>query len=350
MEAIVSGLKACNVQVSLRNIRTNVDDEPVHANFGGQEIHDLTLIHVQPTPFFYRAYARADLAPSRNRTHRIAYWYWEFDRVPDEWSQLDGEVDEIWTATEFVAKGLRERFTVPIRTFFPGVLLAPYKQETRSAFGLPEDVFTFVFVFHMTSVMERKNPLGLIRAFCRAFRPDEPVRLVLKTSFGDRHPDQYRLLEHATAAQENITLINEVYPSERVLSLVNACDAYVSLHRSEGLGLTMAEAMLMGKPVIATAFSGNMDFMNEHNSLLVPYERVKVGKPIPPYDAELEWAEPSTEHAAQFMRKLYEDQAFARELGARAKASAEVNLSLAAAGRRMADRLAEIKSSLHSRQ
>jgi glycosyltransferase involved in cell wall biosynthesis len=134
-----------------------------------------------------------------------------------------------------------------------------------------------------------------------------------------------------------------VFSPDEVLSLMNACDAYVSLHRSEGLGLTMAEAMLMGKPVIATNFSGNVDFMDADNSLLVPYELVKLGKPIPPYDANLEWAEPSVEHAARLMRRLYDDQVWARGLGARAKASAEANLSLEAAGRRIKARLEEIE-------
>lgn len=133
----------------------------------------------------------------------------------------------------------------------------------------------------MVSVMERKNPLGLIRAFKMAFRADEPVTLVLKTSFGDRHPVQLQELRGAAADFPGITIIDEVFSSDDVLSLMHACDAYVSLHRSEGLGLTMAEAMLMGKPVIAAGFSGNMDFMDEDNSLLVSYERVKVGRPIP---------------------------------------------------------------------
>jgi len=99
---------------------------------------------------------------------------------------------------------------------------------------------------------------------------------------------------------------------------------------------------LMGKPVIATAFSGNMDFMNEDNSLLVPYERVKVGQPIPPYDSDLEWAQPSEKHAAKLMRRLFDNQDWAREVGARGKRSAEINLSLDAAGRRIADRLDQI--------
>jgi glycosyltransferase involved in cell wall biosynthesis len=195
----------------------------------------------------------------------------------------------------------------------------------------------------MMSVMERKNPLGLIRAFKQAFRAEDAVCLVLKTSFGDRHPAQIQELRDA-AVGANITVIDQVYSPDEVLSLMDACDAYVSLHRSEGLGLTMAEAMLMGKPVIATNFSGNVDFMDESNSLLVPYELVKLGKPIPPYDADLEWAEPSVEHAAQLMRRVYENQEWAREVGARGKASAEANLSLEAAGRRIASRLEEIKA------
>lgn len=331
------------VSSSLRDLRTDAQDDPRHVHFHGVECYDATIIHAQPEPFFDQAYRRADLFERSPRTYRIGYWYWEFDSIPDSWIAHAQEVDEVWTATEFVARGLRERLSVPVRTMFPGVKLAPYERRSKAHFGLSEEPFTFLFTFHMMSVMERKNPLGLIRTFKQAFRNEEAVRLVLKTSFGDRHPAQIQELR-AAAAGANITVIDQVFSPDEVLSLMDACDAYVSLHRSEGLGLTMAEAMLMGKPVIATNFSGNVDFMDESNSLLVPYELVKLGKPIPPYDADLEWAEPSVEHAAQLMRRVYDDQAWAREIGARGKASAEANLSLEAAGRRIAARLEEIKA------
>jgi glycosyltransferase involved in cell wall biosynthesis len=197
----------------------------------------------------------------------------------------------------------------------------------------------------MMSVMERKNPLGLIRAFKTAFARTDNVSLVLKTSFGDRHPVQLHELRDA-AADHNIVVIDEVYSGDEVLSLMDACDAYVSLHRSEGLGLTMAEAMLMGKPVIATDFSGNVDFMSESNSLPVAYELVELGKSIPPYDAHLEWAKPSEDHAAALMRRVFENQEWARALGARAKASAEAALSPEVAGKKAASRLAEIRATL----
>ncbi|MEJ1171807.1 glycosyltransferase family 4 protein [Variovorax sp. CCNWLW235] len=346
VEAMTEAMELAGLRTSLRDLRTDSRDDPRHIHFDGLESGDITIIHAQPEPFFADAYARADLAQRSPRTYRIAYWYWEFDSVPEAWAAHAEQVDEVWTATEFIARGLRERLSVPVRTLFPGVTLAPFQVRDRAYFNLEDDRFTFLFTFHMMSVMERKNPLGLIRAFKMAFGADEPVRLVLKTSFGDRHPEQFQELCEAAADMPSIMIIDQVLSSDEVLSLMHACDAYVSLHRSEGLGLTMAEAMLMGKPVIATGFSGNMDFMNDENSLLVPFERVKVGRPIPPYDADLEWAEPSVEHAARLLRRLYEEPEWAREVGARGKLSAEYNLSLESAGRRMAQRLEEISALL----
>jgi FkbM family methyltransferase len=343
VEALVEGLQRAGNAVSLRDLRTDKKDDPHHVAFDGLEDFDATIIHTQPEPFFDQVYERADLAARSPRTYRVAYWYWEFDSIPDSWVAQAAKVDEVWTATNFVAKGLRERLSIPVRTLFPGVKLGAYQRRDPEYFGVESGKFSFLFTFHMMSVMERKNPLGLIRAFKEAFREHDAVQLVLKTSFGDRHRTQIQELSDA-AAGANITVIDKVYNPDEVLSLMDACDAYVSLHRSEGLGLTMAEAMLMGKPVIATNFSGNVDFMDESNSLLVPYKLVKLGKPIPPYDADLEWAEPSVEHAAQLMRRVYDNQQWAREVGARGKASAEANLSLDAAGRRIAARLEEIKA------
>lgn len=343
VESLVHAAETAGVAVSLRDVRADAKDDPHHVEFRGTECHDVTVIHTQPHPYFDDAYARADLAPREPRPYRIAYWYWEFDTVPESWTRQAAQVDEVWTATEFVAKGLRDRLSIPVHTLFPGVKLGAYQKRPRVHFGLQEDKFTFLFTFHMMSVMERKNPLGLIRAFRLAFKPEESVCLVLKTSFGDRHPTQIEEL-HRAAQGHNIQIIDAVYSPDEVLSLMESCDAYVSLHRSEGLGLTMAEAMLMGKPVIATNYSGNVDFMDESNSLLVPYTLQKLGRPIPPYDADSEWAEPSVEVAAQAMRRIFDDQDWARELGTRARSSALETLSLEAAGRRLARRLAEIRS------
>src|SRR6202040_676470 len=157
--------------------------------------------------------------------------------------------------------------------------------------------------------MERKNPLGLIRAFRQAFRPDEPVDLVLKTtSFG--HDEQVRELKVAGAGA-NIIVLDQILTQEEILSLMDACDAYVSLHRSEGLGLTMAEAMLLGKPVIATRYSGNLDFMDDDNSFLVDGRMVPIPPGCEPYPAGSMWAEPDVAMASQLMRGVFDSPGMA---------------------------------------
>ena len=234
----------------------------------------------------------------------------------------------------------------PVHTLFPGVRLAPFTLRSRSYFGLPtreEGRFAFLFSFHMGSVMERKNPLALIESFRRAFSEEEPVDVVLKTTSFGNHDAQITELREA-AGSANVHILDRVLDGDDITALMESCDAYVSLHRSEGLGLTMAEAMLLGKPVVATRYSGNLDFMDDDNSLLVDCEVVPIRGTVPPY-SEVEgahWAEPSVAHAAALMRRVYDDPSFRVALGERAKRSAERTLSIEAAGNRFAERVAEI--------
>jgi len=344
VEAIRNGLSQAGVALSLRDILTDKSDDPNHMDYTGMEFYDTTILHLQPEPFFDVAFQRADLFERNPRTYRIAYWYWELDTIPESWLKQWKLIDEVWAATNFVADALRQRFGSRVHIMFPGIQLAQFRQRPRGYFGLTgKDEWIFLFVFHFTSIMERKNPLGLIRAFKQAFSVNEPVRLVLKTSFGDRHP---ALLDeiHSAAAGAKITVIDGIFSQDETLSLIDACDAYVSLHRSEGLGLTMAEAMLLGKPVIGTRYSGNVDFMDDTNSLLVDFRLVQLGRTIPPYDADTYWAEPSVDHAAQLMRRVYENRSWAAELGAKAKLDASARMSLQVAGQRMAERLLQISA------
>ncbi len=345
-EAIANAVEENGGLVSRRDVRTDPGDDPHHSEIGGLEPFDITIIHTQPEPFFDSAFARSDLLERKPRTYRIAYWYWELDAVPESWAQTAQAVDEIWAATNFVADALRQVSPVPVYTLFPGVRIGSYTKRPREYFGLrssDQDRFVFLFSFHMASVMARKNPKGLIEAFRQAFSSDEPVDLVIKTtSFGRYDSQVAELVEAARGA--NITIIDRVTTPDETLSLMECCDAYVSLHRSEGLGLTMAEAMLLGKPVIATRYSGNLDFMDDANSLLVDYQLVPLGPGVPPYDPAALWAEPSVDHAAHLMRKLYENREWARALGERARSDAIDRLSLVAAGKRLIARLARIKA------
>ncbi|MBW4025242.1 MAG: glycosyltransferase [Proteobacteria bacterium] len=346
VEAMADALEEAGVAVTRRDVRTRFDSDRPHIRYGGLESADVTIIHVQPGDLFLKAHERADLAERSPRTYRIAYWYWELDEVPPGWAEIARSADEIWTATRFVGDAVR-RVVVdrPVRVLFPGVRLAPFTPRPREALGAPargEGRFAFLFSFHMASITERKNPLGLIRAFRRAFGPEEPVDLVLKTTSEPRHAAELAALRAAAGA--HVTIIDRVFTLDETLALMEGCDAYVSLHRAEGLGLTMAEAMLLGKPVIGTRYSGNLHFMNDDNSLLVDCELRPLGRDFPPlYDAAARWAEPSEAHAARLMRGLYDDPAAAAALGRRGQESARRSLGLATAGERMAERLAEIR-------
>lgn len=344
-ESVGKGLAAQGVRCSLINVPVSLkNDEPSGSMLAGPELFDVSIVHVQPEPFFNEVRQRADIAERRKTPYQIGYWYWEFDSIPPSWDVAAERCDELWTATEFIAKGLRERYRKPVHVFFPGVELPDFRRYPRQHYGLAEDAFVFLFAFHMTSITERKNPLGLMRAFKKAFGSVQTKALLLiKTSFGSSHPHELkRLMDEACDA--NIRIIDEVYSMDETLSLMDVSDVYISLHRSEGLGLTMAESMLLGKPTIATRFSGNLDFMDDNNSLLIDYESVILEKTIPPYSAGLAWAKPSEDQAAAHMRRLFDDRQFARDLGARAKADLEHRLNYRATGRLMAERVRAISS------
>ena len=341
-EALVEGFRRAGGSASLRDIWVREwGDDDRHADYGGLEIHDVTIIHAQPEPLFDVAYERAGLAPREPRTYRIGYWYWELETIPAHWQAQADQLDEIWTATKFVGDALSEHFDLPVRIIMPGLEHPLFKPFPRSRFGLPEGTFLFLFTFHMASIMERKNPLGLIAAFIAAFGKDGTVGLVLKTSFGHMYPEKLAEL-HAAGAGYNVIIIDDVYSQDEVLALMAACDSYVSLHRSEGYGLTMAEAMLLGKPVIATGYSGNLDFMSDETSLLVRYELVTLDRDYPPYEAGMRWAHAALDHAAECMRRVRDNPDWARALGARAKADLSTRMSPEISGRKIAARIIEI--------
>ena len=347
-ENLCASLNAKGYRTAMRDVPVDVavDDlcSPVRTDM---DVFDITIVHVQPEPLFPEVYARAGLSEKRTETYKIGYWYWELDEIPSSWDRAAFGCDEIWTATEFVAQGLRRRYAQPVKVLFPGLELGSFSHYDRSYFGLPPDTFIFTFVLHMTSVVERKNPIGLIRAFNRAFGPGDKAALVIKLSFGDRYPEALHSLRQL--AGDRIILIDDVYSRDETLSLIEVSDAYVSLHRSEGLGLTMAEAMLLGRPVIATRYSGNLAFMTDDNSLLVDFKMTTLSHAVPPYEVGATWAEPSVHHAANQMRRLYEDREFSRNLGLHAQADLGNKLNYKRAGESLTRRLSEIQAALRVR-
>ncbi|CAN5448007.1 glycosyltransferase family 4 protein [soil metagenome] len=310
------------------------------ADWLGLEVYPFSIITVAPTPYFADAYERSGLF-RRPDVYRIAYWAWELERIPAEWVQLLPLLDEIWSPTEFVTEAMRSRMTVPIHTMPPGVELGPLEPVMKDSLGIAADEYVFLFMFDMYSEFRRKNPLAVIRAFRRAFPRGEKAALVIKLSRGHGDPAALEQLREAAEAH-GVILIDEVVSRAKAYGFLEMCDCFVSLHRSEGFGLGMAESMLLGKPVIATGYSGNLSFMNRDNSMLVDYTLVDIAESGPVYAEGNFWADPAEEQAAAFMRQVFEDREAARSLGGRAQEELREKLSLRAAGERMATRLREM--------
>jgi glycosyltransferase involved in cell wall biosynthesis len=242
-------------------------------------------------------------------------WFWEVEKFPAKLHHAFEEVDEVWVATEFVRRTLAPISPVPVHLIpLPfGVTETTGPLDCRAA-GIPDGYF-FLFSFDFHSIFRRKNPLGLVEAFKLAFREGEGPSLVIKGINGEAHLEELEQLRCAARDRKDIIILSGYMDASVNQSLMAACDCYVSLHRSEGLGLTMAEAMMQKKPVIATNYSGNVDFMNEQNSYLCRYTMQPVGADAAPYCPDAMWAEPDIRHAAQLMRQVYEHPAEAAEKG-----------------------------------
>jgi SAM-dependent methyltransferase len=273
--------------------------------------------------------------------YTIGMWWWETSQFPDAYLSAFDHVDEIWAGSRFIADTLRAVapvpvIHVPIPASFPDALpLEPGEM------GWP-DAFTFLFSWDYNSVFARKNPLAVVEAYTRAFERGAGTALVLKCINPMADPVGHRAVRQALAGRDDIVLIDSYLDPGDKDRLMCSCDCYVSLHRSEGLGLTMAEAMYHGRPVVATAYSGNTDFMDESNSFPVGYELVPIGNDAEPYPAQGTWAEPNVAEAAQLLRQVFEDRDEAASRAGKAASDLRNGYSAEAAGKVMRQRLEQL--------
>lgn len=317
---------------------------------GGRD-HDVDLWFVNIDDF--RGLTDDDLRPSGRRREVIGWWHWEAPSFPSFAASQLGRVDEIWVGSEFVARTIR--WACPTRvTVMPCVVDAPLPPEvSRDLYDLPAGACFFFFVFDANSSDARKNPWGLVEAFGRAFSRSErrgPVRLVVKVQNLEGHPAREPLLE--ALASVDAVVIEEELPRSAMNGLLGTIDVYASLHRAEGFGLGMAEAMFLGKPVIATAYSGNMDFTTPQNSCLVGFSLRPIEnadhrhfpRAATVYQPGLVWAEPDLDHAARWMRYLYDHPAERRRIGAAGAQTVRSRYRPDVVGRAIAARLDAIRS------
>ena len=253
--------------------------------------------------------------------YNILYPYWELGEFPEAWrSQLE-MFDELWAPSAFIAEALRARVDKPIYHLPTACEVDLSSLLPRRYFGIPESAYAFVFFFDFRSYATRKNPRAVIEAFrkLRESRPSVNLCLVVKVTGSEADPAALAALQEEVRPFRNqILLIDGTSTDNEIKNLVRCCDCFVSLHRSEGFGRGLAEAMYLAKPVIATGYSGNMDFMDADSALLVDYRLVPVAEGEYPHSAGQLWADADVDQAADHMKKLVDNPRWGRELGARA--------------------------------
>ena len=269
--------------------------------------------------------------------YKIGYWAWELEKLPQSWARAANAFQELWAPSEFVRQAVANSVSIPVYVM-PTPIRPPQPSRpfARAEFGLDDQDFVFLFSFAYGSMIARKNPWAAVRAFREAFPATDSkfagVKLVVKSVQGELFQQEKMFLRALAADDPRIIFMDHFMSRDQVMALQVTADCYVSLHRSEGFGLGMAECMAIGKPVIATAYSANLDFMKDGNSLLVDHTLIPV-KPgeYPDTQAQL-WADADVECAARHMRSIFDDAALRMRLGSTAKEYMEQHYSPRAVG------------------
>ncbi len=309
-EAARSTLKVFQASEILFSVHDFEEEVPINQQFDfpldeycNEFRYKINLIHINPLrlPYLWSFLPHNVLTDRYN----IGVWYWELPEFPDVWCDAFDLVDEIWVASEFVRKSIQAKTNKPVIVIPPVIEVNYDKTLSRKDFGLPADAFLFLVAYDVLSIQERKNPEGAIEAFKAAFSPnDQSVGLVIKINNANENNNYLIQLKKELADWTNIFFVDEILPRNIFNSLLKNIDCYVSLHRSEGFGLIPAEAMYLGKPVIMTNWSGNVDFMSKDNCCPVKYELIPIKQKIGVYNKGQFWAEPNLHEAANYMKRL----------------------------------------------
>lgn len=283
--------------------------------------------------------------PLPSTSHNIIWPAWELSTYPDDWAREFGPFHEVWVASRFTEAALRAAVSIPVSRMPFGIGPRLARFLGRRHFGIPEAPFVFLFMFDFLSFVERKNPFAVLEAFRRLQRrrPGPAARLVIKLNNSAQRPrDHRRFLDAIAAVPDRVIVIDRVMTDDEIKNLVRCCDCFVSLHRSEGFGFALAEAMYFRKPVIATGYSGNLDFMSADTSALLPYHLVPVPPGTYPYADGQVWAEPDLDAAVDAMLRLLDDPPYRHALGLAASRHVRTHLSYQAVGLRYLARLGDI--------
>jgi glycosyltransferase involved in cell wall biosynthesis len=332
---LVEALEAAAVSVTPLNFHRSQGSRRASALAPvGDATFQTNLVVVNADQFEFVAADHGESLLAGRRT--IGYWFWELEDVPKRLVEAIDHVDEIWTGSQFIADTFAAVTDKPV-TCVPLPVAEPKPSaRTRATMGIPDDHYVFLTTFDQFSVPERKNPFGTIEAFTRAFTDGEGPLLLIKTMNGDRGWKNHERLLLAAAGRTDIVIWDEHLTRADQMAVLANVDCLVSLHRSEGLGLHCAEAMWLSKPVIATRYSGNLDFMDDTVAAMIDYTYVNVRHGEGIYPETAMWADPDLGQAAAWMRRLVDEPTVGRELGVRARQRMQQQPTMADTGRLMA--------------
>jgi glycosyltransferase involved in cell wall biosynthesis len=269
----------------------------------------------------------------------IGYWHWDVEHVPAAVSDEMRHFEQIWVLNDYTERSLGSvPGAPPVRSLPLPVPEPRASSASRSDLGLPVDRAVVLVTFDHLSVTERKNPLGAIEAFRRAFPEPSGTGplLVIKTMNAEQRWVEHERVRFAAMGRPDIVIVDRVLPKADQMALVAHADVLLSLHRAEGLGLHLVEAMWLGTPTIATRYSGNLSFMDDENSLLVDARMVPVERGEDFFPPEASWADPDLDQAAAHLRRLLADDDLRRRLAAAGRRRMERQPSFQEIGRTIA--------------
>lgn len=347
-------LEAAKIPVAVKDLKIHwlPNSDTTYKNFTDDNPYLINIIQTNPNWIdqILAGYFSGIGSEYFQGKYNIGVWLWELPVFPTEWQWAFDLFDEIWTPSNFCAEAFATVSKVPVLKI-PVSLTFPQPLLTREDLNLPKDKFIFLFMFDFGSSFERKNPFATVEAFQQAFgKANHEVLLVLKFANADLFPERRQELMKLAEGWSSLQFIDGHLKKEEIHALVNNCDCYISLHRAEGFGLTMSEAMYYGKPVIATAYSSNMEFMNVGNSFPVKYELVTTTEDYGAYPKGSVWAEPDIAHAASLMQYVFENYQEAEKVGKIAAKEIRALLNPQTVGLKVRNRLEFIMSNLNKSQ
>jgi glycosyltransferase involved in cell wall biosynthesis len=324
-------------------IKPNKSEEIEFGNTIGKKLGAINIFHINGDEVNQALmHIGPNLPPD---SYNIIYPAWELERYPLVWANELNNFDEIWAPSYFIKRALEASCSKEVVHQPLACQINLGEFFSRAYFGLSDSDFLFLFFFDMRSYYERKNPHGVISAFRELLKINryKRVGLVIKVNGSELNPHLFqRLMDEIGDLSGHIKVIDAQLTDVEVKNLVRVCECFVSLHRSEGFGRGMAEAMVLGKPVIATAYSGNMDFMNKANSFLVDYSLIDVREGEYPHSEGQKWAEPDVKQATMFMDVVLNNSHVGRAVGKVAKQDMALRFDHFAVGANYLERLSQI--------